>query len=159
MLVTLVVAEIRAQGGPAPVTSVVSAKIGAVTEISGSGTKDDAVFEFTTAAELTGGLIKPNVFTLTAKSNKPYYVQISTEEPNFSGGSAEAPLSVDKLSVSIDGESYVTLSTTPKKLIGVEANASRGSADYQIYYQMIPGFTAAPAEDYVTTVIYTISAP
>ncbi|HEY1006296.1 MAG TPA: hypothetical protein VGD92_03915 [Sphingobacteriaceae bacterium] len=155
-LLILVTAEIRAQED---VTSNVAAKIAAVTEISASGTKDDAVFNFTTAAELTDGITLPPVFTLTAKSNKPYYVTVAAAAANFSGGSVSDPLPVEKLLVKIDAGSFVPLSASATTIIGAGTNAARGIKEYVIHYRMEPGFDAAPALDYTTTLTYTITAP
>ncbi|HEY0895097.1 MAG TPA: hypothetical protein VGE15_00965 [Sphingobacteriaceae bacterium] len=143
----------------AQVTSAVAAKIGAVTELSASGTKDAGVFNFTTVAELTDGLTLSDVFTLTAKSNKPYYISVKAAAANFSGGTAEGPLSVGKLSVSTDGTTFLPLTALDQKLIGSSTNEIRGTKNYPIHYKMVPGFDVAPAQDYSTTLTYTITAP
>lgn len=141
-------------------TSLIGATIASIAELSGSSTKDDAVFNFTTAAELTAGKELPNLFTLTAKANKAYYINVKAAAADFSGGVAGEALPVSVLEVKIDAGSYVPLSAIDQSIIGTNLlKIAKGTNTYAVSYRMTPGDDAAPASNYSTTLTFTITAP
>lgn len=161
-LTVLLILGLAKSNAQSELTSVVTTKISSVAEISAvGGNKDGALFDFTSASQLTTGIVISNVFTLEAKANKDYYVNVKASAENFSGGDSEDPLPVDKLSISVDGGSFKTLSATEQDIIGSSTGVkiTRGTKQYIIGYKMVPGLDAAPAQNYTTTLTYTISAP
>jgi hypothetical protein len=143
------------------VTSVVSSKIKAVVDLTVTAGSTTVDFNFDDAVKLTNGITKPAVFTLQTKSNKAYFVTVQAADANFSGGESTDPLSVATLGVSIGASTtYTSLSDAPQAIIGAsDSKINRGTNSYVVNYKMNPGFNAAPAEDYTTTLTYTITAP
>lgn len=115
-------------------------------------------FEFNTIAQIDAGIEVQNAVTLTYKSNKPWFVNINANSPNFTGSSA-TPMPCSVLMFKLNGSgSYTPLSTTPSSLSGTSALKNpRGAASIGVDYKISPGYTYDPANDYGLVISYSIS--
>jgi len=150
-------AEAQVLGTSAP-TGTFAVKISEVLDLavtSGSTT----TFDFNTIAKIDAGIETLNAVTLTYKSNKPWFVNVSAGSANFTGSSI-TPMPASVVQFKLNGAStYSTLSATPASLSGTSAaKNTRGTSTIGVDYKVNPGYDYAPAQDYGMVITYTISS-
>ena len=155
---TIIIADnANAQLGTAAPTGTFSVKIAEVLDLavtSGAIT----TFDFNSIAKLDAGIETTNAVTLTYKSNKPWFINVTANSANFTG-SSPTPMPASVVQFKLNGAStYVPLSTSPTSLIGTSAaKNARGTATIGVDYKVNPGYSYAPADDYGMVITYTIS--
>ena len=147
----------QAQIGTSAPTGTFTVKIAEVLDLAVTSGASNT-FDFNSIAKLDAGIETLGAVTLTYKSNKPWFVNVSAGSANFTGSSSTPmPASVVQYKLS-SGGSYTTLSTTPTTLSGTSAaKNARGTASIGVDYKVNPGYDYAPATDYGLTITYTIS--
>lgn len=147
----------HAQLGTAAPTATFSVKIAEVLDLavtSGAST----TFDFNSIAKIDNGIETLNAVTLTYKSNKPWFINVTANSANFTG-SSPTPMPASVVQFKLNGTgTYVPLSTTPTSLSGTSAaKNARGTATLGVDYKVNPGYSYAPATDYGMVITYTIS--
>lgn len=149
--------NVQAQLGTAAPTGTFSVKIAEVLDLavtSGATT----TFDFNSIAKIDAGIETQNAVTLTYKSNKPWFINVTANSANFTGASP-TPMPASVVEFKLNGtNTYTPLSTTPTSLSGTSASKNaRGTATIGVDYKVNPGYTYAPANDYGMVITYTIS--
>ncbi len=141
-------------------TSTVTAKIPVAMQLA--VTNGGSVnFDFTgQVSALATGLQQLNAVTLTYSSNTPWYININATTPNFSGGSAAAPMPSSVLQFRNVMQVVVMppLGTAPISLKGTTGSKiPPGAGTLGIDMKMVPGNTVTPATNYAIGITYTLS--
>ncbi|HXI00506.1 MAG TPA: hypothetical protein VNI52_09565 [Sphingobacteriaceae bacterium] len=149
--------QASAQLGTAAPTGAFTVKISEVLDLAVTSGAT-STFDFNTIAKIDAGIETANAVTLTYKSNKPWFVNVTANSANFTGTSA-TPMPASVVQFKLNGAgSYSTLSTTPTSLSGTSAaKNARGTATLGVDYKVNPGYDYAPAQDYGMVITYTIS--
>lgn len=140
-------------------TSIVTVKIPEALELAvTAGNTID--FDFSSDLSLLSkGIEKLNAVVLTYKTNKPWFLNISSTTGNFTGGDAASPMHSSVIQFKNNaGGTYIPLTTTSVSLSGTSgAKNPKGSSTVGIDYKLTPGYGNASASDYSIGVTYTIS--
>jgi spore coat protein U-like protein len=147
----------KAQLGAATPTGTFTVKISEVLDLAVTSGASNT-FDFNSIAKIDAGIETLNAVTLTYKSNKPWFVNVSANSANFTG-SSPTPMPASVVQFRLNGNaSYSTLSAVPASLSGTSAaKNARGTATIGVDYKVNPGYTYAPADDYGMVITYTIS--
>lgn len=149
--------QANAQLGTAAPTATFSVKIAEVLDLAVTSGATNT-FDFNSIAKIDEGIETQNAVTLTYKSNKPWFINVSANSANFTG-SSPTPMPASVVEFKLNGTgTYVPLSTTPTSLSGTSASKNaRGTATLGVDYKVNPGYSYAPADDYGMVITYTIS--
>ena len=147
----------KAQIGTAAPTGTFAVKISEVLDLAVTSGATNT-FDFNSIAKIDAGIETLNAVTLTYKSNKPWFVNVSANSANFTG-SSPTPMPASVVQFRLNGNaSYSTLSSVPASLSGTSAaKNARGTATIGVDYKVNPGYSYAPADDYGMVITYTIS--
>jgi hypothetical protein len=119
-----------------------------------SATSNTNAYTFATAADLTNGITTPGAVNLNYTSNSTTKIMVSASAANFSGGSGGNPMPASVITVS-NGALTTALSTTP---FAIATGLAKGTGIVSIDYKIAPGLMYNPGDDYVISLIYTLTS-
>ncbi len=149
--------RVNAQVNIPTATGTMGVSISQVLDITVT-TGSSLTFTFNTIALLDAGITQTGATVVTYRSNMPWYINISATNFTETGaGSLTMPASVIQFRLT-GGSTFTPLSTNPVSLDGTSLIKNTiGKGTVSVDFFVNPGYIYAPANDYSSTITYTIS--